>query len=251
MKTSRAFTLVELLVTLVIIGLLAGLGNAAYQKASSSSRQTMEMSAGRNLGQALQNYIQDNDGSILPGYLDPRDSRVADARNDKGQSISPTHAAQRYPWRLLPYMDYQIRGGVWVNKLASQIPETDPYRDYLVSLVPTLGMNITYVGGDSRNVQLPGRCVTRINRVTHPSGLIAFASGQYEDPNYGKLDGYFEIKPPSGGSSSGPGLATRYNGKAVAVMLDGHAEALTLEELKDMRRWCDEAAAQNNPNWKP
>jgi prepilin-type N-terminal cleavage/methylation domain-containing protein/prepilin-type processing-associated H-X9-DG protein len=251
MKTSRAFTLVELLVTLAIIGLLAGLGNAAYQKASSSSRQTMEMSAARNLGQALQNYIQDNDGSILPGYLDPRDSRVADARNDKGQSISPTHAAQRYPWRLLPYMNYQIRGGVWVNKLASQIPETDPYRDYLVSLVPTLGMNITYVGGDSRNVQLPGRCATRINRVTHPSELIAFASGQYEDPNYGKLDGYFEIKPPSGGSSSGPGLAARYNGKAVAVMLDGHAEALTLEQLKDMRHWCDEAAAQNNPNWTP
>jgi len=251
MKTSSAFTLVELLVTLAIVGLLAGLGNAAYQKASSSSRQTVEMSAARNLGQALQNYIQDNDGSILPGYLDPRDSRVADAKNDKGQFIYPTHAAQRYPWRLLPYMNYQIRGGVWVNKLASQIPDSDPYRDYLVSLVPTLGMNMTYVGGDSRNIQLPGRCATRINRVTHPAGLIAFASGQYEDPNYGKLDGYFEVKPPSASSSSSAGLATRYNGKAVAVMLDGHAEALTLEELKDMRRWCDEAAAQNNPNWTP
>ena len=91
----------------------------------------------------------------------------------------------------------------------------------------------------------------RINRVTQPAGLIAFASGQYEDPNYGKLDGYFEVKPPSGNSSSVAGLATRYNGKAVAMMLDGHAEALTLDQLKDMRRWCDEAARQDNPNWAP
>ena len=134
MKMSHAFTLVELLVTVAIIGLLAGLGNAAYQKASSSSRQGVEMSAAKNLGQALQLYIQDNDGSILPGYLDPRDSRVSDARNDKNQPISPSHAAQRYPWRLLPYMNYQVRGGIWVNKLASQIPDSDPYRDYLCLL---------------------------------------------------------------------------------------------------------------------
>jgi hypothetical protein len=35
------------------------------------------------------------------------------------------------------------------------------------------------------------------------------------------------------------------------VMLDGHVEALDMEQLKDMRRWCDEAAVQNNPNWAP
>ena len=251
MRTSRAFTLVELLVTVAIIGLLAGLGNAAYQRATSASRQGVEISAARNLGQALLTYSQDNDGMILPGYLDPRDSRVAEARNDKGQPISPSHAAQRYPWRLLPYMNYQVRGGVWVNKLASQIPESDPYRDYLVSLVPTLGMNMAYVGGDIRNIQAPGRCMTRMNRVAQPSKLIAFASGQYEDQNYGKLDGYFEVRPPTGNSSSGAGLSTRYGGKAVAVMLDGHAEALNLEQLRDMRRWCNEAAVQDNPNWTP
>jgi len=92
---ARAFTLVELLVCVAIIGLLAGLGNAAYQKATSSSRQGVEMSAARTLGQALQLYIQDNDGTILPGYSDPRDSTVADARNAKGQPVSHSPAAQR------------------------------------------------------------------------------------------------------------------------------------------------------------
>jgi len=246
-----AFTLVELLVCVAIIGLLAGLGNAAYQKANLASRQSVEIAAARNLGQALQLYIGDNDGMILPGYIDARDPLMNGVQNDKGNPISPSHAAQRYPWRLLPYMNHKVRGGIWVNKLASQIPDSDPYRDYMVSLVPTLGMNMTYVGGDVRNVQLPGRCATRINRVTRPAGLIAFASAQYEDPNYGKVDGYFEVKPTAGGSSSAPGLATRYNGKAVVVTLDGHAEALTREQLKDMRRWCDEAAAQDNPNWSP
>ena len=65
---SSAFTLVELLVCLAIIGLLAGLGNAAYQKANLASRQSVEITAARTLGQALQLYIQDNDGAILPGY---------------------------------------------------------------------------------------------------------------------------------------------------------------------------------------
>lgn len=250
-ELNHGFTLVELLVCVAIIGLLAGLGNAGYQKATSSSRLCVEMSAAKNSGQALQLYIQDNDGFILPGYLDKDDSRVKEARNDKGQPISPSHAAQRYPWRLLPYMNYQVRGGIWVNQLASQIPDSEPYRDYYVSLVPTLGMNTTYVGGTTRNFQLPGRCATRINRVTHPAGLIAFASGQYQDPMYKKLDGYFEVGPPTESSSSEAGLATRYNGKAVAVMLDGHAEVLTINQLKDMRRWCDEAARQDNPNWTP
>ena len=93
--------------------------------------------------------------------------------------------------------------------------------------------------------------MTRMNRVAQPSKLIAFASGQYEDPNYGKLEGYFEVLPPTGGSSAKAGLSARYGGKAVAVMLDGHAEALTWDQLKDMRRWCNDAALQDNPNWTP
>ena len=247
-----AFTLVELLVCITIIGLLVGLANAGYQRAASASRQGVEIAAGKSLGIALQLYTQENGGAILPGYLDARDPRVAETRNTKGEPLSPSHAAQRYTWRLLPYMNYQVRGGIWVNKLASQIPSSEPFYDYYVSLVPSLGMNMAYVGGDVRNIQAPGRCVTRLNRASSPSTLIAFASaGGYEDPKYGKLDGYFEVRPPTGGSSDEAGLSMRFNGKAVAVMLDGHVELLDQGQLQDMRRWCDEAAVQNNPNWTP
>lgn len=251
-RKNPGFSLVELLVCIAIIGLLGGLANAGYQRAVSASRQGAEVTAARNLGLALQLYAQENEGAVLPGYLDARDPRLAGIRNNKGEPLSPSHAAQRYTWRLLPYMNYQIRGGTWVNKLASQIPSSEPFYDYYVSLVPSLGMNTTYVGGDARNTQPSGRCVTRLNRASSPSTLIAFASaGGYEDPKYGKLDGYFEVRPPMGGSSDEAGLSMRFNGKAVAVMLDGHVELLDQGQLKDMRRWCDEAAVRNNPNWTP
>lgn len=248
----NAFTLLELLVCIAIVGLLAGLAHAGYQRATSASRQSVEVNAARNLGQALLLYAADNGGTILPGYLDRADHpQVQEARNEKGESL-PSTAAGRYPWRILPYLNYKIRGGIWVNKLASQIPDSDPNRDYLVSLVPSLGMNTAYVGGDQGNPQPAGRCVTRLNRASKPSMLIAFASAEYQDPRYGLLEGYFRVSPPSfAPAGQGGRLSNRFNGKAVAVMLDGHVEALDMEQLKDMRRWCDEAAVQNNPNWTP
>ena len=257
-ELNHGFTLVELLVSITIVGMLAGFANAGLQKVISASHQAVEISAGRNMGQALLMYAQENNGTILTGYLSPQDPSLGQTLNDRGQLLSPSHAAQRYPWRLLPYMNNQVRGGVWVNKLKSQIPDTDPYRDYMVSLVPSLGMNNLYVGGDTRNIQLPGRCITRINRAFSPSSLIVFCSARYEDPNYGKVEGYFEVRPPTAATfseNSSPSATgwvhPRYQGKAVTVTLAGTVELLSYEQLKDMRRWCDEAARQDNPNWTP
>jgi len=41
----------------------------------------------------------------------------------------------------------------------------------------------------------------------------------------------------------------RWSNKAVAVNLDGRASLLGEAELKDMRRWANQAAEQDDPNW--
>ena len=83
----------ELLVSITIVGMLAGLANAGLQKVISASHQAVEISAGRNMGQALLLHAQENNGSILTGYLSPQDSSLGQTLNDRGQPLSPSHAA--------------------------------------------------------------------------------------------------------------------------------------------------------------
>ena len=64
----HAFTLVELLVTVSIIGLLTGLSTVGIQKAMASAQRTKAASGLRQWGTALQSYVSDNDG-YAPGPL--------------------------------------------------------------------------------------------------------------------------------------------------------------------------------------
>ena len=47
-------------------------------------------------------------------------------------------------------------------------------------------------------------------------------------------------------------VAPRFNERAVAAQLDGHVESLNLQQMQDMRRWCNTAdrpdfTLQNKP----
>lgn len=58
----RAFTLVELLVTIAIITVLAGFALPALSKARESSKRTQCLSNLRQIGLAMQNFCSDNNG---------------------------------------------------------------------------------------------------------------------------------------------------------------------------------------------
>ncbi len=264
-----AFTLVELLVTMAIIALLLGLLLPTLRAVRAAGRQTLEMSAARQLMVAYNGYANVHNGAVLPGYW-PQ-GQAMDASGNPINAI----AARRYPWRIAPYLDYSFRG-LYLNEnedLLEKLENEDPwlYR-YAVSLFPSLGINGTWIGGDSDDggfhdtyLEVFGRFyVTRMAEAIRPEQLLVFASARGNDP-FGPLDsgvfeGWFRIQSPYFTASMGYRwqsdefdksdppvnygyLSPRYGGSAVVAFLDSHVGMLSKRQLKDMRYWANQATS--------
>jgi prepilin-type N-terminal cleavage/methylation domain-containing protein/prepilin-type processing-associated H-X9-DG protein len=245
---ARGFSLIELLTTIAVIVVLTAIGFAGYSKYIDSAKRGKEAHAGRALIAGFHAYAADNGGRILKA-MDPNPGKVVDNQNKPVM----VHAARRYPWRLAPYIDYNVDSIIMVNNTKAA-PKNSPMYSYLVTVFPTFGMNGVFVGGKYGTSMSPDHpralerlgnfCVTNITQPHKPSQLIVFASAKmYGAPHTGCFD------------ISGPGIGAvgeidfKYNNRAVVCYFDGHIELNTVEDLKDMRRWSNQAATQDNPNW--
>lgn len=243
---SFGFTMVELLCGLAVIAMLSALGLGALGAAQKSGMKASEITAGKTLMTGYYLYATENGGSLLPGYL----SNPGEVQGAHGESLTG-QPASRYPWRLAPYLNFNYKAAF----LATKQKITSPSElTYLVSLVPSMGVNGVYVGGDESSPMNPFNpraaarfgqfCVMHLNQAVKPSQMIVFASASYNDVRIGgKQNGYFKIEYPD------RNVDFRYNGKAVVAFLDGHVELLGREDMKDMRRWSNLHAQSNDPNF--
>jgi len=256
----KGFTLVELMVTVVILGLLAGIGGATYQKAMGKASMAGEINAGKTLAQAYLLAASENGGRLLPS----RDPTATDVKNANGQPISMSEVRSRYPFRLAPYFNYQMEGTILVNRNESQISKimgsSGPMYDYGLSVFPAMGINRYLVGGSVSGgaIQYSGECIQTISQAD--KAVIVFVSAGNPD-----VDGYEYVTPPKGpggqwssakwtkGVDAGNygHVDARHDGKAVCAFLDGSVRMLSLEEMRDMRLWSKNAALANDPNYQP
>jgi len=245
MSVRKAFTVIELLITIGIIVVLCSISFIGYFKVLESSKKTREINAAKVLIAGYHTYAADNGGRLLK-VMDPNPGVILDK---KGIPIM-SHAGKRWPWRLAPYIEYNTDILMVNNKEAA--PEDSSMYSYLVTVFPTLGINGTFVGGKYGTITAPDYprsnrgnfCVTTILQPADPTKLIVFISAKMDGAPH---SGCYDVGMPGFGALGE--VEYKYDGEAVVAYFDGHVELNSIDDLKDMRRWSNLAAIQNDPNW--
>ncbi len=227
----RGFTLIELLVVIAIISLLIGILLPALGSARASARAVREQAGMSQLLTAYAMYADDHRGKLMIGYLsDDHWATMVDDNSvpkDLGGRSVGSIVGKRYPWRLIPYLDFQFDGIYMDSKVTESLADTvdansanfnDESLQYIASLYPSFGLNSYFVGGGANGDNLPwtpqGRQVfgkmhvDKLHQVRRPSYLMSFSSARSIAepsllPGYGMVEGYFIVKPPHLYSTSG------------------------------------------------
>jgi prepilin-type N-terminal cleavage/methylation domain-containing protein len=268
-RVQNAFTLIELLLVIAIVSLLVGIVLPGLATARRLAKQSREFSAAKQVMTGFTAYANDFRGYVLPGLAsrqmvstNPGQPGVLRAFDDAGNPIAGPEA-QRYPWRLAPYLDYQLRGLYDDQNIFDRYREGDRYV-YRVSLSPSLGINAEFVGGKAdpglaftpASLRQWGRFyLAKLDDTRRPERLIGFATARGPDYDGGVVTGYFLVDAPNRerrnwstqpfARESEPAdfgyVDPRHFNKAISVMIDGHAEAYSIRELDDMTRWANQA----------
>jgi prepilin-type N-terminal cleavage/methylation domain-containing protein len=268
MKRS-GFTVIELMAVVAVGAVLAAMLLPVLGGARGAAVRTREVACGKALMAGVVNYASEHDGQMIAGYK----SDVTYGPDGR-QLAYP--ASARYPWRLLPYIGGGTRDVMWANPSGSHESIADAASEsYAVSVSPTFGMNVFYVGGDdtgnsgqgikptAKNFAAFGKfAITTYGEAASPAGQILFASARMKGEGGAVIPGYHMVQAPhvagriwtDAAFSAGQDPARhgyvdfRYDGKAVAVHLDGHVELLGERELRDMRRWSNLARIADDPD---
>jgi prepilin-type N-terminal cleavage/methylation domain-containing protein/prepilin-type processing-associated H-X9-DG protein len=256
----RAFTLIELLAVVAIVGVLAALFVPVVSACRAQASKSREIAAARQLMAAFQMAADERRGVFLSLR-----NNTADSATEGGAKVSNGEAAARWPHHLRPYLGNRFKHALYVNEQAFYYDEvlSGVLPDYTLTIGTSFGFNGLFVGSVAAQ-NIKDRPVRKLDEAAIPSKLIAFASAQARELN--PKSGYFKIDSPVAGWPSADlvsipsdtaldaaygHLSYRLGGKAAVIFLDGHVELLSCARLRDMRLWSDQARRQDNPDYRP
>jgi len=270
-KQNTGFTLVELLVVISIIAILIAILLPALSSSRSTAKMLVEQSAAKSLMIAYTAYSSDYDQEVIPGYYATPDYYTGNEFTSNDGTVISGEPLKRWPWRLAYYIDKQIAGSLLVNEMEPHAEPgftigTDPlFWSYEISLYPSLGLNMYWVGGTEERWSDDNH-LKSLDQAAAPSDLITFSSTRHNTfpPTDDYVHGYWWAGPKHRPLNPGwfPGsyqevqesqffghVHPRYNDRAVTAMLDGHVEMQTLDDLRDMRQWSDQAYRAGDPDF--
>lgn len=198
-KSNTAFTLVELLVVLGILGTLSGLLFPVFGAATAKARQTQCAAQLRQIGMSWMLYAEAHDEAACPSYYFSADFQIEtawDFRLVAGETPQPgllsTYGSAQI-WKCPVY-----EGESWGR----------PFTGY--------GYNTTYVGGDISPAAL--------SAISEPTETVLFADCGFGDP----VAGANYLRAPS--DSLGPfGTAhARHSGRVNVWFGDGRLSSQPL-----------------------
>lgn len=265
----RAFTLVEQLVVISILGVLLGLLLPALGRAKGAAKIAQQLAAAQQLMQGYQMFADEHSGYVLPALLEPNQG----PRALRGQPIDHNgvpvegEPARRYFWRLASYVDFNFEVFYRDRELLERFLRERDY--YAITLFPGFGLNQRFIGGlpdyyppDGAGPTLYQTVwgndffISRIDQPDDPSRLFTFVSAAYDGDGTFR-DGFFRVQPPyftnplwqDFGLPTRPGATPSRTGNVwpidgvttVTGMLDGHASTMNWEETQDMRHWAPKA----------
>jgi prepilin-type N-terminal cleavage/methylation domain-containing protein/prepilin-type processing-associated H-X9-DG protein len=248
-RHASAFTLIELLVVISIVALLLSILMPALSAARQTAQRGACLSNLRRLAISNMMYLEKSDGRFPPMRLSSVDGRLY---------VNEFGAAQpRWQW----FLAFEL-GAIITPPSGSTISWGDSYSQTMNNnyfLCPSLkgpeshdirngayGYNYQYLGNSRTDSSPPAydNFPVSENQLKMPAQTVLFADSRGAHPQHGKHS--YTLDPPrlareKNAVKFGPGAAdgpiahspaeARHRGRAVTAFADGHADALTLQQL--------------------